>query len=72
MMISYNRLYKLLDKKGESCNSLFKQGVLTDYARRKVKNGGYVDVKHLALICRHFNVPIEDIIEVVPASNIDS
>lgn len=65
MLVSYGKLEKLLNRKGESFNSLFEKGILTDYARRQLKNGKYVDIKYLAKICIYFDVPIEDIVEVI-------
>jgi len=64
-MISYEKLYRLLDKKGESLTGLFKKGVIRDYPSRMIRSGDYVSIKYIASICRYLNVPIEDVVEVI-------
>lgn len=64
MTVSYEKLEKLLNKKGESLHSLKKKGVITGYASQAIAKGEPVNVKHIANICRYFNVPIEAIVEV--------
>lgn len=68
MLVSYKKLDKLLEKQGESYTSLFKKGVITDFANRKLRNNDYVDLKHIAMICRYFDVPIEEVVEVITKS----
>ena len=63
-VISYEKLYRLLDKKGESLSGLFKKGVIKDYPSRLIRSGKPVNIKYIANLCRYFNVPIEDLVEV--------
>lgn len=65
MKVSYEKLNKLIDKKGESYNSLFDKGVLKDNQRRLLKNDKYANIEVFANLCQYFNVPIEDIVEVI-------
>lgn len=65
MIISYQKLTRLMETKGDSFNSLYMKGVLTNYASRKLRNNEYVDILYLAKICVYYNVPIEDIVEVI-------
>lgn len=62
--ISYEKLYQLLDRKGETLSGLFRKGVLKDYPSRKILAGDYVSIEYIADLCRYLNVPIEDVVEV--------
>lgn len=61
---TYEKLYRLLDRKGESLTGLFSKGVIKDYSSRMIRAGKPVSIEYLADICRYMNVNIEDIVEV--------
>lgn len=63
--ISYDKLYRLLDRKGESLTGLFKKGILKDYPSRMIRAGNYVSIEYIADLCRYLNVPIEDVVEII-------
>jgi len=63
-MVKYNRLIDLLNRKGESFNSLFEKGIITGHAARKLSQGKPIKLEQIADICRYFNVPIEMVVEV--------
>lgn len=64
MSFNYNNLYRLLDKKGETLTGLFRKGVIKDYPSRLIRAGKPVNIIYLAAICKYFDVPIEDVVEV--------
>lgn len=61
---TYEKLYKLLNKKGESLTGLFKKGVIKDYPSRMIRAGKGVNIEYIADLCRYFNVPIEEVVEI--------
>jgi len=69
VLVSYEKLINLMNSKGDSFNSLREKGVITDYAGRRLNNNEYLDVKYLARLCRYYDVPIEDIVEVISKSD---
>lgn len=62
---SYEKLYRLLDKKGESLSGLFRKGVIKDYPSRMIRAGKGVNIEYIADICRYLKVDIEDVIEII-------
>lgn len=64
MAISYEKLLKIMEKHGESLHSLYKKGVLSDYAKRKITNSEPISLEYIDRACQHFNVPIEDLVEI--------
>lgn len=63
--VSYEKLYKLMDRKGESFASLVRKGVLRDHSSRVIKSGKPVNIEHIANVCKYFTVPIEEVVEVI-------
>ena len=63
--VSYEKMYKLLDRKGLSFNKLRELKVITDMASRNFREGKDVHIGHVANICRYLDVPIEDVVEVI-------
>jgi len=63
--VSYEKLYRLMDKKGESFASLVRKKVLKDFSSRSIKAGDPVNIKHVANVCEYFGVPIEEVVEVI-------
>lgn len=72
MLVSYEKLNNLLMEKGETLHSLYKKGVISDHSSRKINNGKYVNIEHLAKICVYFNEPIESIVEVISKKDSDN
>lgn len=66
MAISYKKLERILAKNGESTFSLVKKGVISDYASRQINNGEPTSLKYIDQICQYFNLPIEEIVEIIP------
>ena len=62
---SYEKLYKLLDKKGESLTGLFRKGIIKDYPSRMIRAGKGVNIEYIADICRYLKVDIEDVVEII-------
>lgn len=64
MAINYEKLFEVLNRNGESLNSLFSKGIITDYASRQIRNGESISLKYIEQICKYFNLPIEEIVEI--------
>lgn len=65
MKVSYEKLHILLGKKGETLHSLKQKGVITGYTSQAIPKGKGVNIDQIANICRYFDVPIEEVVEVI-------
>ncbi|MBU5266240.1 helix-turn-helix domain-containing protein [Virgibacillus proomii] len=65
MSFSYNKLDKILEKKGLSYNKLYELGLITDYSCRQLIAGKSVQLNYLVNICEYLNVTLDDIIEII-------
>lgn len=63
-MYSFDKLHQLLNRRGESFNSLKDKGILTDYTSRLFRHNGDVKISDIAKVCRYFNVDITDVVEL--------
>lgn len=66
MAIDYSKLVKLMERKGESFNSLKNKKVITDHAMRQLQNGLPTSLLYIDNICQHFGLPIEQVVEIIP------
>jgi len=64
MSISYEKLHKILNKKGYSIGYLISNGIIGDFSGRKLRRGEPVDLKYIDNICQFLQVPIEQIVEI--------
>lgn len=64
MVVSYNKLKSLMNRKGESFNSLKEKGVISDHAMRQLSSCEPTSLRHIDSLCQYFKVPIEDIVEI--------
>src|SRR5690625_7031562 len=64
MSVSYEKLHKILNKKGYSIGYLISNGIIGDFSGRKLRRGEPVDLKYIDNICQFLQVPIEQIVEI--------
>jgi len=65
MSISYENLFKILDKRGLSINALSqKHKIIPDSAGRRIREGKPVSLKHINAICVYLKVPIEEVVRI--------
>lgn len=67
-MVNYEKLVKLLERKGRTVFYLHQEGVISDYAYRHIINNEPINIIHIAAICLYLDVPIEDVVEIVRPS----
>ena len=63
-LFSYKPLITYIEERGYTVNALKLKKVITDNAAQNIRNGRPVTIDHIANICRYFNVPIQEIIEI--------
>lgn len=66
MSINYDKLSSVLNKNGESLNSLKVKGVISDYAMRQINSNQPTSLKYIDNICQYFSLPIEEVVEIIP------
>lgn len=66
MAISYTKFIDLCLTRGLSLNDLKKRGVISDFAYRSIISGEPVSLKHIDKICQHLDLPIEQVVEIIP------
>ena len=66
MTVSYDRLKNLIEPKGISLKFLFNNGIITHYAYSQISKGNPVSLKDIDNICQYLNVPIEQVVEIIP------
>jgi len=66
MAVNYDKLHNILNRKGLSIGTLIKEGVIKDFSGRKIRNNDYVDLSHIDALCQYLNVPIEEVVEIIP------
>lgn len=63
-MISYDPLFKTLNKKGVSLYRLAKDIGMSSPTRAKFNKSEPVSLDTIIKICKYLNVPIQDVVEV--------
>lgn len=63
--ISFKPLRKLLIDRGLTLTDLHREGLFGTSAIGSLKNDRPVSLDKIALICRHLDVPIEEVVEVI-------
>lgn len=71
MAISYKKLWKLLIDRDMKKKDLAEQANLSTYTINKLNRGDNVNTDTLAKICRALNCTFDDIMEVLPESDIN-
>lgn len=71
MAISYQRLKNLIEPKGISLKTLFERGVITHHAYSSISKGKPVSLEHVDSICQYLEVPIEQVVEILPDKHSD-
>ena len=69
MKISYEPLFNYIEKRGLSINSIHKAGVYGANAAQQIRNNEPVSLRIIAEICGYLDVPIEQVVKVVPNSD---
>lgn len=64
LLFSYDKFRKKLERNGLTLNQLKNDGILTDHAYNAMLRGESVGVDKIAKICRHLNLPIQDVVEI--------
>jgi DNA-binding Xre family transcriptional regulator len=70
MKVSYKRLWKLLIDKDMKKKDLVKVAHISTYTINKLNRGDNVNTDTLVKICSALNCSIEDIMEVIPSTEI--
>ncbi|MEI7885594.1 MAG: helix-turn-helix transcriptional regulator [Clostridia bacterium] len=70
MVVSYNKLFKLLIDKGMKRSELRKAINLSPNTLTKLSNNEYVSMEVLVKICCRLNCDIGDIMEIINCTNI--
>ena len=66
MSVSYDKLRCLIEPKGMSLKHLYNEGVISHHAYRMILKNNYVSLEHIDSICQYLDVPIEDVVEIIP------
>lgn len=66
-MVSYDPLFKTMEKKGMKENDLFKKG-FKKYTYRSILNGNYISTNTLNQLCKILDCPVEDILVFIKDS----
>ena len=70
MAISYNKLWKLLIDKGMTRTELRHRAGLTSNVSANMGKGESVQLEVLRKICEELNCGIDDIVEIVPVTEV--
>lgn len=70
MAVSYKKLWKLLIDKDLKKKDLAELAGISKYTVNKMNRGDNVNTDTLAKICRALNCTFDDIMEVVPETNV--
>lgn len=65
MPIKYNKLLKILEKKGITSYKIKKDNVIGQASFKKIKEGGDIDTRTIAKLCKYLNCQPGDILEYV-------
>lgn len=72
MAVSYKKLWKLLIDRDMKKKDLAEQANLSTYTINKLNRGDNVNTDTLAKICRALNCTFDDIMEVLPETEINN
>lgn len=64
MSISYDSFIKKIESKGITLHSLWKKGVINQHTYEAMSKNESIGLKWIDSICRHFQIPIEDVVEI--------
>jgi len=64
LSVSYDRFIERITNKGISLHSLKKRGIITQYAYERMSKNEPVSLDVIANLCRHFGIPIEEVVEI--------
>lgn len=65
MSVSYEKLIRIMNEKGESFYSLYRKGIISNQASREIPRNKPVHLRYIDKLCRYFKVSIEDVVEIV-------
>lgn len=66
MPIVYNKLIEMMQKKGVTSYTIKKENIIGQASYKKIKDGGDIDTRTIAKLCKYFNCQPGDILEYVP------
>lgn len=65
-MISYERLWRLMEQTGATTYTLQFKGGISSSSIRRMKAGESVSTNTLDALCKLFNCTLQDIVEYIP------
>ena len=65
MPIIYDKLLKLLDERGITSYTIKKDNIIGQATLKKIKEGGDIDTRSIAKLCKLLNCQPGDIIEYI-------
>ena len=71
MPIVYDKLLKLLDERGITSYTIKKDNIIGQATLKKIKEGGDIDTRSIAKLCKLLNCQPGDIIEYIEDENFD-
>lgn len=66
MPIVYDKMVKLLDEKGVTSYTVKRDNIIGQATFRKIKEGGVIDTRTIAKICKILKCQPGDILEYIP------
>lgn len=69
--VSYAKLWKKMEEKGLMKSELCREAKITTNAMAKLGRNDDVRVNILVKLCRYFNCTVDEIMDVLPAEDID-
>ena len=66
MPISYSKLLKILESKGVTSYTIKKDGIIGQATWKKIHEGGHIDTRSIAALCKYLNCQPGELIEYIP------
>lgn len=66
MPISYNKLLKILESNGVTSYTIKKDGIIGQATWKKIHDGGHIDTRTIASLCKYLNCQPGDLLEYIP------
>lgn len=66
MSIVYDKLLKLMEEQGITSYTIKKENIIGQATFKKIKEGGDIDTRTIAKLCKLLNCQPGDILEYVP------
>lgn len=66
MSIVYDKLLKLMEEQGITSYTIKKENIIGQATLKKIKEGGDIDTRTIAKLCKLLNCQPGDILEYVP------